>query len=816
MKQFICLAALVGLSASALAQTELRGSITGSIRDGGNQQVIQSANIVLLKSRDSSMVKTAMADSAGQFNFEGLKAGTYLVLVTAAGHQKTYSQLLPISLEQPLQTTGLMQLQPVSKALKDVVVMSKRPMIERKIDRTIINVEAAITNAGSTAMEVLEKSPGVSVDKDGNISLRGKQGVIVMVDGKQTYLSGTELANFLRNLPSSNLDQIEIMTNPSAKYDAAGNSGIINIKTKKNRQKGFNGSLSTAYGQGAYPKFNNSLNLNYRVNKINLFGTLSANYRERFQEMNIHRRYTNADKSTRAIFDQENFRKRQNGNYNAKIGLDYFATKKTTIGFVATGFTTPGKDAGFNTTLLKNSLGEVDSIVAADNGEQYWWRNLGLNVNFRHVFDTTGRELSADADYLSYVSSKDQMFVNTTYAADWTKKYSDALRGELPSDIRIYTAKIDYTHPLPKGLKLEAGLKFSYVSTDNTAGYFNITNAVETIDFEKTNRFQYKEQISAAYINFSRTIKKWGLQAGLRAENTHYKGYQFGNPQRNDSAFSRNYTGLFPTAYISYSANKKNEFGFSYGRRINRPDYEDLNPFLFLLDKYTYGSGNPFLRPMFSHVLELSHTHRQFLTTTLNYSYTTDLINGTFEQQGFATIVREGNYGSMQHASISVNAQLKPTKWLTSILYSEARYQRFRGALYGDYLDVNNTVAVFHMNNQFNFKKGWAAEMSGFYRTKGLEGQLVIRSMGELNLGVQKQVLKNKGTLKCNVRDLFYTRNARGNINFQQTEASFREWNDNRVVTISFNYRFGKPIKGMPKRKTGGAGEEQNRVKGAN
>ena len=493
--------------------------------------------------------------------------------------------------------------------------------------------------------------------------------------------------------------------------------------------------------------------------------------------------------------------------------MDYYASKNTTLGIVFTGYTTPGWEKGGNTSYLKGSTGNIDSIVTAKSFEEYSWRNAAVNVNMRHNFDSLGREITADVDFLQYSANKHQRFLNDSYEPNWTKKYADELKGELPSDIKIYSAKVDYSHPFKKELKMEAGLKFSYVSTDNTAGYYNVVNGTDQIDYEKTNRFQYKENINAGYINFSKNIKKWGFQAGLRVENTNYEGNQFGNPQRLDSAFKRGYTNAFPTAYISYNASDNNQFGLSYGRRINRPDYEDLNPFLFFLDKYTYGSGNPFLKPMYSNVFEVSHTYKQKLTTTLSYNRTKDLFNETFEEKGFATIVRQGNYGTNDNLNLSVSAQLSPAKWFKSMIYAEANYQRYQGILYGKNLDVDGTIYLVNINNQFTFKKGWSAELSGFYRGKGIEGQIIIKPLGQINVGVQKQILRNKGSLKLTVRDITGPRINKGNINFQNTEARFRQYSDNRVATISFTYRFGKPIKGLQKRKTGGAGDEQNRIK---
>jgi hypothetical protein len=814
MKHLFNLLAAISISIVSFAQNS--GKILGAIKVGGNQKIIDAATISLLKAKDSSISKVAVTDKDGNFTFENVKAGSYLVLATSLGYSKVYSNSVQISSDQDLVNVGVLQLVPIDKNLKEVVVSSKRQLIERRIDKTVINVDAAISNEGTTALEVLEKSPGVTVDKDGNISLKGKQGVMVMLDGKPSYLSGQELANLLKSMPSNNLDQIEIMTNPSAKYDAAGNSGIINIKTKKNKQKGFNGSANLSFGQGVNEKTNNSVNLNYRNGKFNVFGSLSGNYRRDFQQLDIKRKYKNADNSLNAIFEQTSNEMRYNNNYNTKIGADFYASKKTTFGVVLTGFTTPFHQTGKNTSYLKSSSGVIDSIVASTSSETSSWKNGAINFNYRHQYDSTGRELTADLDYLTYDSHKDQNFSNASYTPDWVMKNNDLLVGELPSLINIYSGKIDYTHPLKNGLKIETGLKTSFVETDNTAGYYNIIGNAKIVDCDKTNQFVYKENINAAYLNMNKQIKKWGLQAGLRLENTNYNGHQFGNPQRADSAFKRGYTGLFPTMYISYNASEKNQFGFSYGRRIDRPNYEDLNPFMFFLDKYTYGSGNPFLKPSYAHTFELSHTYNQFLTTTVNYSNTKDLFAEIFEQKGYATIIKQGNFGTVNSASISISAQRPVVKWWTAIVYTEYNYSDYKGFLNGDNVHIKAGNFLVNINNQFKFSKGWSAELSGFYRTKGIEGQILIRPMGQLNAGVQKQVLKNKGTLKLNIRDMLYTMTANGEINFQHTEATFHQERDSRVATLSFIYRFGKPINGQQKRKDGGAGTEQNRVKGGN
>ena len=814
MKQLLNLLTAMSISIVSLAQSN--GKISGTIKDGGNQQIIDAATISLLHSNDSSLVKAAITDKEGNFVFENINEGNYFVASTSIGHKTVNSKSFVLSADRPSIVVEVLQLLPVDKDLKDVTVISKKAFIERKIDKTVVNVDASVTNAGSTAMDVLGKSPGVTVDKDGNISLKGKQGVMIMLDGKPSYLSGAELANLLRNMSSTNLDQIEIMTNPSAKYDAAGNSGIINIKTKKNKQKGFNGSVTLGYGQGVYAKTNNSLNLNYRNGKFNVFSTLSVNQRKNYQHLDINRVYRNTDQSVSAIFDQNARMIHNNGSNSGKIGVDYYASKKTTVGFVVSAFINPEKQTNLNTSYLKNRFGIVDSVAVSTGAEDGSWKNGAINFNLRHQFDSTGRELTMDVDYMDYNATKTQPFSNITYLPNGTVSNSNQLVGELPSVIKIYSAKADYTHPLKGGVKIETGVKMSFVNTDNTAGYFNIINDVKHPDYEKTNRFRYKENINAAYLNASKEIKKWGFQAGLRLENTNYSGNQFGNSQRADSSFTKSYVGLFPTMFVSYNANEKNQFSFSYGRRINRPAYEDLNPFMFYLDKYTYGEGNPFLRPSYANVLEMSHTFHQWLTTTVNYSHTKDLFSETFEPRGYATVIKQGNFASSDNGSISVSAQKSLTKIWTLIVYSEANYSQYKGLTFGNSKKRTGSTYLININNQFKFNKGWSAELSGFYRTKGIEGQISINPLSQVNAGVQKEILKTKGTLKLNIMDAFFSMIQNGKIDILNTDASFYQYGDSRIVSLNFTYRFGKPIKGVQKRQTGGAGDEQNRIKGVN
>jgi len=396
MKKLLTTLAIAGMSFCAYAQNP--GKISGTIQDGTTLKKMESFSIFLLRSSDSAVVKTAFSNKDGQFNFEQLLPGNYLVLTGSSTYQQTYSGLLQISETAWNINLGTLSPMPLTKNMAEVMVTAKKQFVERKLDKTIINPDALISNAGSNALEMLEKAPGVSVDKDGNISLKGKQGVIIMIDGKPTYLGGPDLINFLTNLPASNLELVEIMTNPPAKYDAAGNSGIINFKTKRNKLKGFNGSLSSNQAVGEFFRTNNSVNLNYRKGKVNLFSTFNANYRKQSQYLDIDREYLFTDKSVRAIFQQNSVDRRSRQYYAMKTGMDFYASKKTTLGVVFTGNISPFSDPGTNTSYLRNAAFQLDSTVVASKKNQGEWKHHGVNLNMRHKFDSTGKELTADID----------------------------------------------------------------------------------------------------------------------------------------------------------------------------------------------------------------------------------------------------------------------------------------------------------------------------------------------------------------------------------------------------------------------------------
>lgn len=817
MRKFLTfLIAIITLSFTTEAQNAT-GRVTGSVIDG-NTKTIESATITLLRSKDSSVAKISLANKDGNFLFENVVEGKYVVSISAVGHTKGYSESFEISPSNLSVSLKTIELIPASKELSNVSVTGRKPLVEQKIDRMVVNVEAAVTNVGTSALDVLEKSPGVSVDKDGNISLKGKQGVMVLIDGRETQLGGTDLANYLRSLNSNQLEQIEIMTNPPAKFDASGTSGVINIKTKKNKQMGYNGSLSLGYGQGRYPKVNEGLNLNYRNNKVNLFGNLSHNYNYGFGLLEIERTFR--DKNTKDLlsnFDQAARMQNKSHNYGAKVGLDYFVSKKTTLGVVFNGFSSDRNMVNRNTTDISDELGNPNSQTRAFSGNDQLWTNFSTNINFRRVLDTLNSELTADVDFVVYNSKNDQTLINSYFDAVGNSTFkADTLLGALPQDIKIYSGKIDYLKYLGKNIRFEAGLKSSVVKTDNDAVYDSISFGQVVHDYNRSNYFIYEENINAAYVNFSRPLsKKWNAQAGLRMENTNAKGNQVTTGEK----FDRHYTQLFPTLYLQYKANEKNSFVLNYGKRIRRPDYQRLNPFINFLDRYTYQQGNPNLKPQFSHNIELSHSYKGIITTTLNYTNTTDIIQQVIEQneEKNETYVKAANIAKQRQFGISVNTTIPLTKWWRSNVFVNAFNNKFDGIVNDTTISVTATTLQLNGSQQFTFAKTWSAEISGFFRSGGIEGVIAGKSMGMLSAGLSKEIFKKKATIRVNVRDIFYTQGFRGSSKYGNIDMRLKETRDSRVVNFGFTYRFSKgKINGGPKRRASSSSDEQNRIGGGN
>ncbi|RFS16393.1 outer membrane beta-barrel family protein [Emticicia sp. C21] len=797
---------------TSLAQAQ-NGTIKGLIKDDKKEAVV-GATIILSKGQ-KGILKSSFTDVDGKFEFEKLKYDTLLVEVSFVGMNKYTSGKIILNAQNSTIDLGSITLTNSTNELQEVAVTAQKAFVVQKIDRTVINPEALISNAGVTSLEVLEKAPGVTVDINGNISLRGKGGVVVFVDDKPTYLSASDLANYLRTIPSSTIESIEIMTNPPAKYDAAGNSGVINIRLKKNLARGMNGGLNLSYGQGRFMRTNNSFNFNYRINKFNFFSNLSANQNSSYQDLTITRKYFTPEGQLSSTFIQNSYIRPTNRSNNLKLGLDYYITKKTTIGVALSGFINPSSRNLTNKAAIRNGQNEITGLVDAYNPTDILFKNGSVNLNMTHQLNTKGREISVNLDNIVYKSKVEQRLENKNLNPDGGLINKSILESNLPSDISIRAAKIDYLNPLAKGGRIEAGAKTSFVKTGNIADFYDVVDDQKVPNYTFSNNFQYKENINAVYLNYSRDFKKISIQAGLRLENTSIVGNQLGNIVVKDSSFKRNYTNLFPTFYTQYKIDSasKHVIGLSIGRRIDRPNYRDMNPFTYPMDRFTYYGGNPFLQPTFSYNAELSYTYNNMVTTTLQYSQSNNVISETNEQRGNIYYSRPGNFAKQISYGVEVNGTFKIQKWWTLQLYTAYLNNKFESPIYTETLNDSRWFWVVVPTNQFVINKKWSAELAGSYQTKVLSGQFLVIPIGSIRAGVSTKILKDKGTLRLNVNDVFYTNQVGGDIrNIKNAVASWFSYLDTRVVTISFAFRFSKG-QTLKVRQNGGSESEQQRVK---
>jgi iron complex outermembrane receptor protein len=559
MKSIIFLL-LLTLLTGFIASAQGTQKVSGIIKDD-QQKPLAGATVSLLKAKDSALVKLAVTDKTGLYELTS-KEGHYLLSVTMVGLTTRYSNSFTVGAsEVELPAIVMVASQ---KSMNAVTVTAQKPFIETKLDKTIVNVDASPSSAGSTALEVLEKSPGIMVNSDGAISLRGKQGVIVMVDGKPTYLSPADLTNLLKNMPASALETIEIMTNPSSRYDASGNSGIINIRTKKGKNDGFNGSFMLGATTSIYnldgtlyflPKSQNSFNFNYRKNKLNFFGNYNPNFFRGRNTMDINSKQIDpSDGLVKGFTDQQTRFQFGNFNQTLKLGVDWSIDKKNTLGVVASGFVFNGHPTPTTTANMYDVNHNLEARLISHIDNDISFKNFTGNVNYRHLYDSTGKELTIDFDYVRYSNLSEMMLVTDVYNSNLVYVNQTSLKGHLPSEINIWSIKSDYTKPLKNG-RLEMGMKSSFVRNDNIVQYENrYGTGPWTEDKIRSNHFIYDENINAAYITFNRQLKKWTIQGGLRLENT----ISHGNQVTSKTTFNRDTTNLFPTAFVSYAANKKN------------------------------------------------------------------------------------------------------------------------------------------------------------------------------------------------------------------------------------------------------------------
>jgi hypothetical protein len=780
----------------------LTGKITGTAN-----QALSSASVFIIDSEQKETL-AGISDTTGHFKITSSVEGSVAIAVSHAGYRKFRSDIFRAG-DKDLGTVVLI---PVDESLKEVTVVAKQNIISVDAGSIIYNVAKSISSQGTNAFETLQKAPGVFVDNNNNISLNGKQGAMVLLDGRQTYLSSKELVDLLRSMPASSIRSIELISSPTAKYDASGSAGIINIKTIKSTLLGFSGSVTAGLSFGVILKQNTDLSFNYRKGRLNVFGGYNhfiGDYKylygsDRIQKSKVYNSFT----------DDTDKRKKM----GSRLGVDYSLNKKNTIGILLNGnFLFGGGITDTRTYIRSQAVANTEQTLDAVN--DYYYQNTqryNVNLNYRYE-DSLGRMLNIDADYGSFVKDNKNLQSNI-YHDNQNQVLSNSLyRSVNGIDVSLRAFRIDYTANLGKG-KLETGAKYSTITTGNDARFFRVTTAADSVDERRTNQFRFQENISSGYINYKMSTGKWVWQAGLRVEQTVSTGtlaYKENGIEKTN-AIKRNFTDLFPSASVSVKPGDKHNFSLAYSRRIDRPAYQDLNPFIYLLDELSYWQGDPFLLPQMTHRATLQYVYKNTTILSLGFAHTDQFstkITDTLDISKVVIVPR--NLGVQKNFSLSLTQVMPLAKGWDAVfngtiyqVHNIIAFDRFRN------FNLSQTAARMNLQQTVQLRSGYTLEITAIYVTGRLTGaNESSRGVSQVDLGMQKNLWKNRGTLRLVFADIY--KGSQGNSVQQYDGFYLRNYSyyETRQVRLNFTYKFADNAGKGPRNRNSALENENSRIK---
>jgi Outer membrane protein beta-barrel family/Carboxypeptidase regulatory-like domain len=793
MKSLLLLLLSTIITLSATAQT-----ISGKITDE-KQRPARSATVLLLKQIDSSLVKSSLSDNDGNFKFEGVSTGKYFAEVTLINHQKNLTKVEMAGKDVQLPTIAMV---PGATTLKTVTVTASKPFLEQRADKLIVNVEGSSTAAGSTALEVLQKVPGVLVMND-KITLVGKGTPAIMVDGRLSQY--TDIAQLLRDISAANIEKIEVIANPGAKYDASGGA-VINIILKRNANLGTNGSAYFMTGMGLYDKasihadrnfyrINPGFNINSRKGKLNLYGGYGFFYRNWFS-------YSEFDRIIPPNrFFQVNYEPNNVTSHNFKLGADLYADKKNTFGVIARGVVRDGLSKAQNTTYQMDAAnGQTLSTFQTFNNTTTKRNNISANLNWKHSFDTTGTDLNVDIDYSAFkLTNSSEIITLLSGGSTYTNNQL------IKNPVKFIVLKADYTLPLNKKAKLEAGAKSSFATINNYLSFLQ----KGVLDNERSTDFKYIENINAVYSSLSYSLEKWELQGGLRAEQTISKG-----TSHSQKVLDRNYWQLFPSAFLTKKITDKLSTVLQYSRRVNRPSYQQQNPFIEYLDSLTYTRGNPLIKPETADEYKLGLTYQSQPFFSISYNKKHDvIIDDAPKQDGNLTYTTPENLAAYENVAFELNFPIEFGKKISGYGGNQMIYNHYKADYLGARFDRGKWNWLAYWQVAYKPTDSWNFEVSGYYMTKFLNEFITINHLSAFNIGIQKSLWDKRGKIILNISDLFYSQNTDGSLQYQEINVHFRQLQDSRNIRLTFRYSFGNQKLKAVRNRTTASDAEENRVK---
>lgn len=683
-------------------------------------------------------------------------------------------------------TASVIRLKPIYLTLEAnqmnmVTIEAKKKVIEIRGNKVLFNVAQSPIASGKTLYDAIKQMPGV-FEQNNALAYQGKK-IAIYIDGRQNYLSGEELKTYLQSQPANTVDQIEILANPSAKYDAQGGS-VMNIKSIVNKNYGTNGSLVLGSGLGKHLQNNEGINQNYRTNGVNVYGSYNHSYikkynntfSDRVQAVDLN--VISDEKSTRAT-----------DGHSVKAGIDWDLNKKNTIGFLLKGTLMNINREWKNSTLLDYAGNRADSTSYVNTKGTGKYTIPSFNVFYKSILDTSKRALTFNLDYFKYDKSSQNNYTTTFFDAQQTE-YEQALllRDNSPTVNQVYAFAADYVNPLKNG-SVEAGIKTYFTKTNNNTLWETNANQEWIYDATRSNHFIYKELISAAYLNYNGTFKKVTVTGGLRYELTNTKG----ELKTGDTTTNRNYSNLFPAVNIAYNANENNAFGVSYRKSIQRFGFDVVNPFILYKNQYAYYQGNPNIRPEISHNFDISYTYKSSLSFKLNYTKANDALAPVYFNGADNVLISSQDNLSNSSTFYFSNDYYTSIKGVWDISLSNmVGFIKFNQLVDGkNILNNSNWVYQATMSNSFNMGKGWSSEVFVMYLSPFSQGIYKTKSLFELDLGVSKSILKKKANIRFSVDDIFNTYNQRYTVDYQGVNAYYNQKSESRFFNLSFSYKFG-------------------------
>lgn len=798
----LCMALLGSL------QLQAQHAVTGKLVN--NEEGVAYANVVLLQAGDSALVTGAVSDDKGAFQIAGVSDGHYMLAASAIGFQKYVTS--PFDLNGSDKSFGTISMQEDNKVLDAVEVRGMRPTIIQEAGKMVVKVEGSAMTEGSTALEVLSKSPGVWIDQDGNVVLNGKGGVKVFIDGKPTYMSATDLNNYLSSMPADNIKNIEIINNPSAKYDAEGVSGIINIQLKKNTLEGVNGSVYGGYEYNNKSGYFGGASVNMKNGAWNGFVDADYSLRNRGRNMFMNRFFY--DQSDNQIkYAQHSVENTQVKTPTVRAGVDYQLNERSTFGIQGSYFLSD-ESTIFDSKTNINYPGVMnDSLTTSYNQNNSNFDKYSVSAHYSNKLDTLGTEISADADYARYGGADNSRYTNV-YKSLYNTSYAknELLKGNNPSAFDIYSAKVDFVKPLVgiKG-KLEAGAKGSYVRSDNELKFYHQEGSNWQTDDKRSNHFIYNETITAGYVNFSYPFaKNWSLKTGLRAEHTH----SVGDSKTTGDVNTRDYLDFFPSVFLHQQVSKNYAISYAYSRRISRPQYQNLNPFLFFIDSYTSAQGNPDLKPQYTNSFEVTNTFKNMYMLSLRYAKTRDVFTEIPTQDAVkkTTVFQQTNLSSLENWGLTLSVPVTIGKFWSMNNNVVMTYNAYDTKVHNLQYNASKVVYNLMSNNNFLLPGGIKVEATAMYMSPFIHGVYNIDGFFWMDAAIKKSFMHDKLNVSLSGNDIFHTRKISGFVDSQDMDLNINQKFFSQSVKLTIRYNFSRGEKFKINKHSSASQEEQNRV----